>query len=291
MCGGVRCVRHGVAHLAVADVLDGRDEIAHLTAEQLIHRNHRGRKDADLIDDELAAVVHHADAHAARNAPVNDPDVDHDTAICVVLRVEDERPQRAVTIALRRRHAFDDRLEHEIDADPLPRAGEDRVIGGDADHLLDLATHQLRVSVGEVDLVDDRDHLEVIVDRLVHVGECLRLNALGCVHHEERALACCKGSRDLVGKVDMSRRVDEVQLIRDRVGCRVCEADGLRLDGDAALALEVELVEHLVLHVAQRDSAGRLEQPIRKGGLAVIDVRDDAEVADPVKTHASRKES
>ena len=75
------------------------------------------------------------------------------------------------------------------------------------------------------------------------------------------------------------------------VGCGVREANRLRLDGDAALALEVELVEHLVLHVAQRDGPGRLEQPIGKRGLAVIDVRDDAEVADPVKTHASRSDA
>ena len=67
---------------------------------------------------------------------------------------------------------------------------------------------------------------------------------------------------------------------------RVRESHRLRLDGDAALAFEVELVEHLVLHVAQRHGPGRLEQPVGKRRLAVIDVRDDAEVADPVKTHA-----
>ena len=63
------------------------------------------------------------------------------------------------------------------------------------------------------------------------------------------------------------------------------ETHRLRLDGDAALALEVELVEHLVLHVAQCDGAGCLEQSVRERRLAVIDVRDDAEVADPVEAH------
>ena len=69
----------------------------------------------------------------------------------------------------------------------------------------------------------------------------------------------------------------------------MCEAHRLCLDGDAALALEVELVEDLILHVAQRDGAGRLEQPIRKRRLAVIDVCDDAEVADPVEAHQEEK--
>jgi len=42
---------------------------------------------------------------------------------------------------------------------------------------------------------------------------------------------------------------------------------------------------HLVLHVAQCDGAGCLEQSVRERRLAVIDVRDDAEVADPVEAH------
>ena len=81
-----------------------------------------------------------------------------------------------------------------VDADSLTSAGEDRVVGGDADDLLDLATHQLGVGIGEVDLVDDRDHLEVVVDRLVHVGERLRLDALGRVDDEQRALARREGT-------------------------------------------------------------------------------------------------
>ncbi len=58
---------------------------------------------------------------------------------------------------------------------------------GDADDLLDLAPHQLRVGVGEVDLVDDGDDLEVVVDGLVDVGERLRLDALGRVDDQQRA--------------------------------------------------------------------------------------------------------
>ncbi len=61
------------------------------------------------------------------------------------------------------------------------------------------------VRVGEVDLVDDGDHLEVVVDRLVHVGEGLRLDALGGVDHQERALTRGERPRHLVGEVDVAR--------------------------------------------------------------------------------------
>ena len=36
------------------------------------------------------------------------------------------------------------------------------------------------------------------------------------------------------------------------------------------------------------DGAGALEQPIRQGGLAMIDVRDDAEIAGQLDRHRER---
>jgi hypothetical protein len=50
------------------------------------------------------------------------------------------------------------------------------------------------------------------------------------------------------------------------------------LDGDAALPLEVHGIEQLILRVALRDGAGKLEQPIRERGLPVIDMGDNAEI-------------
>ena len=78
----------------------------------------------------------------------------------------------------------------------------------------------------------------------------------------------------------MSRRVDEVELVLLAVARRVLHAHGVELDRDAALTLEVERVEHLLLHLALLERAGDLDQAVGEGGLAVIDMRDDAEVAD-----------
>src|SRR5690606_25641229 len=55
---------------------------------------------------------------------------------------------------------------------------------------------------------------------------------------------------------------------------------GIELDGDPALPLEIHRIEQLLPHPPLLDRAGRLDQPIREGGLAVVDVRDDAEIAD-----------
>src|SRR5579872_7000778 len=52
------------------------------------------------------------------------------------------------------------------------------------------------------------------------------------------------------------------------------------LDGDAALPLEVHGVKHLGLHFARRERPGELQQAVRQRGFAVVNVRDDGEIAD-----------
>ena len=59
----------------------------------------------------------------------------------------------------------------------------------------------------------------------------------------------------------------------------------MRLDGDAALALEVHGVEDLRLHLARLQRAGHLEEAVGQRRLAVVDVRDDGEVADEALVH------
>ncbi len=63
------------------------------------------------------------------------------------------------------------------------------------------------------------------------------------------------------------------------------DADVLGLDRDAPLAFEVHRVEILRAHVAGVDRAGDLEDAIGQRRLAVVDVRDDREVADAGQIH------
>ena len=105
------------------------------------------------------------------------------------------------------------------------------------------------------------------------------------VDDEERAFAGGEGAGDFVGEVDVAGGVDEVELVGFAVVGLVHHADGVGLDGDAALALEVHGVEDLGLHLARGEGAGELEEPIGEGGLAVVDVRDDREVADVAWIH------
>ena len=83
----------------------------------------------------------------------------------------------------------------------------------------------------------------------------------------------------------MARRVDEVELVVPAVARAVRHADGVELDRDPALALEVQRIQDLLFHLALLERARRLDQAVRQRRFAVVDVRDDAEIPDPGALH------
>ena len=89
------------------------------------------------------------------------------------------------------------------------------------------------------------------MDGKIGVGERLSLHALTGVDDQKRALARRQRTRDLVAEVDVARRIDEVELVGVAVMRLVHHAYGVRFDGDAALPLEVHIVEDLGLHLAR----------------------------------------
>ncbi len=123
----------------------------------------------------------------------------------------------------------------------------------------------------------------VVLDRLIDVGERLRLDALCGIDDEQRALAGRQGARDLVGEVDMAGGVHEAELVVEAVLRRIVEAHGLRLDGDPAFLLDVHVIEDLRRHLALGEAAGRLDEAVGERRLAMVDMRDDREVADTVE--------
>jgi hypothetical protein len=55
------------------------------------------------------------------------------------------------------------------------------------------------------------------------------------------------------------------------------------LDRDSALLFQIHVVENLTLCLLLREGPGDRQQAIGERGLAVIDVGDDAEVADTLE--------
>ena len=113
--------------------------------------------------------------------------------------------KRTVRIALGGRNALDQLLEQFRDA--LAGLGADQrgVVGRDADDFLDFVNDLGRIGRRQVDLVDDREHLEPLFERGVAVGDALRLDALAGIDHQQRTLAGRERPRYLVGKIHVAR--------------------------------------------------------------------------------------
>jgi hypothetical protein len=110
----------------------------------------------------------------------------------------------------------------------------------------------------------------------------LGLDSLRRVDDQHRPVAGLQRAADLVAEVHVAGGVDQVEPVDETVFGGVLEPDGAGLDRDPVLLLEVHRVEHLAGHLARIDGVRRLEQPVGERGLAVVDMGDDAEVAQAV---------
>ena len=273
--------RERVADAELGDVLQARDHVAHLAGLERLDRVAVGRQEAELLRLEAGSLRHRAERVARLEAAVDDADERDDAAVLVVGGVEDQRAGGRVGIPSG--GGIRSTIASSTSSTPsagLRRDAED-VVGVVADQVGDLGGGAVGIGLRQVDLVHERDDLEVVLDRQVRVRERLRLDPLRRVDDEQRALAGLQRARDLVGEVHVTGRIDQVQLV-----ALPEHAHGLRLDRDPALALELHRVEQLLLHVAVGDRVRELQDAIGQRRLPMVDVGDDREVADVCLVHA-----
>ena len=139
----------------------------------------------------------------------------------------------------------------------------------------DLVQDGVGAPIRPVHLVDGDDRAQALLQRLGDHEFGLRQRALGRIHQHDGAVHHVENALHLAAEVGVARRVDDVDA-------RAVPVDGRALgqDGDAALALQIIAVHRLRLNLlVLAEGAGLLEQGIDQRGLAVIDVRDDRDVA------------
>ena len=229
---------------------------------------------------ELCLGCHHQDVVARAHGAVHHADIDNDAFVAVIVGVENQRLQRSVRVAGGSGDVGDNALEHLFDVES-GFSGDARCIQRrDPDDVLNLMADHIGVGTGQVDLVDHRNDLQVVFNGKVGVGKGLCLDALGGIHHQQCALAGSQRAGNLVVEVHVTGGVDEVEFIQVAVLRLVLDLDSARLDGNAALTFQVHVVQQLVFHLTQRDGLCLFQDAVGECGLAVVDVGDDAEVAD-----------
>ena len=77
----------------------------------------------------------------------------------------------------------------------------------------------------------------------------------------------------------MAGGIDQIENIFFPVLCVIDDPHRLGLDRDSSLPLNIHVIENLGKHLTACQKTGFFDNPVRKRGLAVVNVRDDAEVA------------
>ena len=196
----------------------------------------------------LLACGHEFHEITLRYGAVENLEVCYDSAEGVEHGVEYQRLQRGCGVALGGGNAFHYGAEHVGNAESGLTAGPQYLLPLASEQLDDLILHFVWFGGVEVHFIEHGNDLQIIFDGHVEVGYGLGLYALRCVHDEQGALAGCYRARHFIGKVDVSGGVDQVEHIFFTVKL-IVHLYGMALDGDAALALQLHVVEDLRLQV------------------------------------------
>ena len=160
LCRRPAILGDGVADVAVRHRLHRRGDVAHLARTRAASTGRiAGPKMPTCSTLCTRALGHHADLGVTPQMPVLDPHQDHHAEIGVVPAIHQQRLERRLGIAGRRRQPGDQRLQHALDVEPGLGRDLNRIVGRDADHVLDLLAHPLRLGGRQVDLVQDRHDL------------------------------------------------------------------------------------------------------------------------------------
>ena len=143
------------------------------------------------------------------------------------------------------------------------------------EEVVHLVQHFLGTRICPIDLVQDDNRGKPAFERLAQDEPRLRQGAFRCVHQQHDPVDHRERAFDLAPEVRMARRVDDIDQV-------VAKPHGgvLGEDGDAAFALEIGVVHHALGNLLiGAERAALPQQCVDERGLAVIDVRDDREIA------------
>jgi len=244
---GVITIGDGVADLDLGGRLHVGDDVAHVSRREGIGLGHAGGEDSGLLDLVGSGGVEKFDAVAPFHGSGHAADVGNYAAVGVKDRVKDGGAQESILGVGRRGDEFDDCFEDVLDPDAHFCGSGNGVFTGNGEDVLELFAALIDVGGGEVDLVEDRHDGEALFVGQVDIGHGLGLDALGGIDDEDGSFAGREAAGDLVAEIDVPGGVEEVHLVGLPVLGLVVHRDGMRLDRDSALTLEVHRVEMLCL--------------------------------------------
>ena len=265
LCTGVVRIRYRITHAGITDILDAGCDISDHTCCQLVTRDKLTRsKISNLHNLRGESGRHHMDPRALFHTSVLHSAKYDNTLIRVINRVEDQSLQRCIHIPRRRRDLIDDLLQDLVYIQSCFCGDLRCILRFNSDHILDLIDNTLRIRTWKVDLVDHRNHIQIMVQCHIYIGKCLSFDSLCCIHNKDRSVTGSKASGNFIVKVHMSRGIDQVKNILISVLGFVYNTNRLGFDGDSSFSLKVHVIQNLGLHFPLGKKSRHLDDTVRK---------------------------
>ena len=288
LAAGMFRICHRVTHPGILYILKAGCKIAHHAGFQLLAGDELPCSEiAHFHHFCLGACRHHKDRCSLADGSFHDSAEDNDAFVGVVQGVKDQRLQGRFCIPRRSRDLLHDLLQHLVHIQPCFRRDERRILCLYADDVLDLLNDSLRLCTWQVHLVDDRHHVQIVIQGQVHICQRLGLHALGRIHYKDGSVTGSQTPGYLVVKIHMPRGIDKVKNVFVAILCFVDGTDSLGFDGDPSLPFQIHIVQHLGLHLTAGEQSGHLDDPVRQGGFTVVNMGDNTKITNSALFYCS----
>ena len=278
---GIIRIRDRVAHAGISDILNAGGDITDHSCRQFVTGDQLSCSEISYFYDFLhGSGSHHADFRSFFHSSFHHTAGNNDTAVSIINGIKNQRLQRIFRTSLGRRNLADDLFQNRIHV--FSRFGRNTrgIFCLDSNHIFDLGDHALRLGAWQVNLIDDRKNVQVMIQRQINVCKGLRLDSLRGIDHQDRAVTGGKAPGYFVIEVHMARCVNHIQNIFFSILRLINRPDRLRLDGDAAFPFQVHVVQYLILHLALGQQACFLDDAVGKGGFSMINMCNDTKISD-----------
>src|SRR3989344_1669114 len=248
-----RCLCNSITNACFADLAKAGDNVADLAGFETQVLLELRRKISNLDRAGLRARVDKFNAFIGTDAATDYADIRNYTLMLVVFGIKNQGLERSISLAFWCWYSCDYCFNDLVYVFASFSGSKNNLIVSKTKRVFDLYRNLFWRRVGQVYLIDDGNKHQIMLHRELYIRQCLRLDALGCVHYENRAFAGSQRSRDLVGKIHVPWGINEIQLI-----AIVIHAHWLQLDGDPPLSLQIHLIEQLFFHLALLYCSGYL---------------------------------
>ncbi len=198
-----------------------------------------------------------------RHFTIDHTNKNNNAFIHIIFHIENKRFERLTRITIRRRNKTYHLLKQKVDIKALFRRNFLNIFFLELKNFLELTDSFVQVDVSDIDLVNDRHDLKIIIDRQIIIGHSLRLNTLRCINDQQRPFTGFQRLLNLIGKIYMSGSIDQIEQIFLAILGLIGQTHRRSLDSNTPLTFKVHIIQHLILEAAFIDRSTGQHKPVR----------------------------